>query len=1287
MKSILVTLIVLFVAVGLSAVTDLINFDDTGNLSDLFNPDPSLVFTNTSVGGLNNTGSVNIPVPSNDIWTHKTGFTLPEVGQTATISAYFKNEGYNGVSGIGFSHANVNTFIGEQITNTSSLGMSFHGGGGFFFNSTVYSAVDWYSQSGDLVYGNWYKVVFNVHNQGSDVFDLDFQIWNSDAAGVVGTLFTTQSLTGLSNPTMAGLRTIYPYFANSRSRSSKVDNFYVEITEADPIEVVISTFPHTESFESATFPPEGWVAETTLGSEGFDLELETIDPENPTVYDTPYGDNWVRLGSNPEEVNSAVLWSPRIDFPAGNEFYQITLSGYVTNVTTNNNFSYIQVNRSANQGELGSMMGQIHNVGSSVGWYEQSIPLGFLGGTSQYISLLVSDYYDDINFDNIRIEVGSPWHPALPYPANNSTDLAVNTWFGWGYYMMRGGTYSLYLSTDNVNYTSEYQGIYDSIDSLAVRLEENTTYYWYIEASEYGNTQYSSVWSFSTVADAPSSYLLAESFEGAIYPPTGWEIRNNWGDPSIELVTNESENPTAYDTLYGNNYVCLPIKPDAPNNWSALVSPRIDFPAGDGYYKLKMSVYITNNTSSNIRISRLTAPWDGDSYDVGYVSNTSSTEPAGWYEYSCHLGFMGGTYQYIGISATSVLEEVRFDNIRIEATTPWMDLEPQDEATDVEVYTSFNWNNYYTSTITYSFYLSPDGVDYTLMYEGHSNGTSLSTPLDYDTTYYWYVVANEYGNTVTSPVWTFTTVTDTTPPVGDPIVDFPYLADFQVEDPLWYTVPVDKKATAGNLNASGQSISSLQQHISTMSKDREGLWVRTLEGAANYAWVLPAGMDGGLGSPFFHLIGGQTYEIKYNYRQSVITEPSASEGLFMVSSPEIAAGGLLDFNVEMTNADYALRMITVTPDVTADYMFGFIGYTTVGIYVDNFRITQNGDDLLTAAAPTVGGVSAPDPSPIYNTETLLPLDTDLSITNITGTPEITATVSWSPPLVGSQDTGLKLNLHSSASGLAGATVTFIHNLGYAPLSAAYRIVPNAFTTVYNPNDGSWTATQCVFTVPAGKADGDYEVILQLNEDQPLPVELSSFTAVATQQNYVQLNWITQSETGVIGYYIYRNNTNNLEGAQIVSNLISAYNTSQEHAYNYTDTEVQPGTWYYWIQNTDMNGQHGFHGSISVLIQEPGEGDTPVIPLITSMQNIYPNPFNPSTTIAFGLDKAEHVNIQIFNVKGQLIRNLVSETKSANSYRIVWNGIDDNGKALPSGIYYAKMTAGKYNATRKLVIMK
>jgi hypothetical protein len=101
-----------------------------------------------------------------------------------------------------------------------------------------------------------------------------------------------------------------------------------------------------------------------------------------------------------------------------------------------------------------------------------------------------------------------------------------------------------------------------------------------------------------------------------------------------------------------------------------------------------------------------------------------------------------------------------------------------------------------------------------------------------------------------------------------------------------------------------------------------------------------------------------------------------------------------------------------------------------------------------------------------------------------------------------------------------------------------------------------------------------------------------------------------------------------------------------------------------------------------------DNDDPGVPAaVTELQGNFPNPFNPETTIRYSVKDASPVNIGIYNVKGQLVKTLVNEEKASGNHGIVWDGRDNNNHAVSSGVYFYKMTAGKYSSTKKMIMMK
>src|SRR5262249_9804888 len=92
-------------------------------------------------------------------------------------------------------------------------------------------------------------------------------------------------------------------------------------------------------------------------------------------------------------------------------------------------------------------------------------------------------------------------------------------------------------------------------------------------------------------------------------------------------------------------------------------------------------------------------------------------------------------------------------------------------------------------------------------------------------------------------------------------------------------------------------------------------------------------------------------------------------------------------------------------------------------------------------------------------------------------------------------------------------------------------------------------------------------------------------------------------------------------------------------------------------------------------------------LNNSLAQNYPNPFNPQTTIAFSIATRAATHLAIYDVNGALVRTLANEMRAAGPYRITWDGRDDGGRVVASGVYFYKLSAGGFTQTKKMVLLK
>jgi hypothetical protein len=118
----------------------------------------------------------------------------------------------------------------------------------------------------------------------------------------------------------------------------------------------------------------------------------------------------------------------------------------------------------------------------------------------------------------------------------------------------------------------------------------------------------------------------------------------------------------------------------------------------------------------------------------------------------------------------------------------------------------------------------------------------------------------------------------------------------------------------------------------------------------------------------------------------------------------------------------------------------------------------------------------------------------------------------------------------------------------------------------------------------------------------------------------------------------------------------------------------------------LNLQTGASYRLTVRTNITAVEDVNIPDEFTLSQN-YPNPFNPVTNIRYGIPEASHVKVQIFNVQGQLVRTLLSAEQPAGYHTIQWNGRNDFGNQLGSGVYFYRVQAGKEQMIKKMLLVK
>ncbi len=126
---------------------------------------------------------------------------------------------------------------------------------------------------------------------------------------------------------------------------------------------------------------------------------------------------------------------------------------------------------------------------------------------------------------------------------------------------------------------------------------------------------------------------------------------------------------------------------------------------------------------------------------------------------------------------------------------------------------------------------------------------------------------------------------------------------------------------------------------------------------------------------------------------------------------------------------------------------------------------------------------------------------------------------------------------------------------------------------------------------------------------------------------------------------------------------------------------RPAQSFEWVCYTGSYSRNGFiDGTVS--------NEDNLAPIVkTELLGAFPNPFNPTTTINFNLKDAANVSLDIFNQRGQKVHTLVNGNLPAGAHSYIWDGVDNKGNRVASGMYLYRMKSGKYSNTKKMILMK
>ncbi len=228
----------------------------------------------------------------------------------------------------------------------------------------------------------------------------------------------------------------------------------------------------------------------------------------------------------------------------------------------------------------------------------------------------------------------------------------------------------------------------------------------------------------------------------------------------------------------------------------------------------------------------------------------------------------------------------------------------------------------------------------------------------------------------------------------------------------------------------------------------------------------------------------------------------------------------------------------------------------------------------------------------------------------------------------------------------------------------------------------------VIGIPNSRTDGNYITSRSLADLVPGIIEAPYGLNFTIQNgNDVLLSW---APGDIVLPDRTERNWENLTALKVYRNDIVIATITDfilyEPAY-YMDSDLPNGDYDYYVTNVYFN-QYESAPSNTVSVNITANDDHVIIPAEkTALTGNYPNPFNPETTIGYSIKNPSKVNITIYNLKGEKVRTLVNESKGNGMYNVKWNGKDDNGRAVTSGVYLYRMQAGNFVSTKRMMLMK
>jgi len=914
-----------------------------------------------------------------------------------------------------------------------------------------------------------------------------------------------------------------------------------------------------------------------------------------------------------------------------------------------------------------------------------------------------------------------PATPTLISPAHYSTGVSLTPTFIWDS-TATSVKWRFRISTDSTFATVFYSSgdLLDTVYAYSgTALSGTTKYYWEVLASDGTlNSPWSSPFSFTTSVVSPIPNAPV-----AVYPPNNTYRVSD----TLTFIWNSVSGATGYDIEISNDPTFSIVSP--PNNYLAIdtviAAPDTTFTVpnslallnGSPYYwrirtvkGIYQSAYNTTRDTFFVSINGMRGPQIpvtsspingvdvyGDSTNLAWHLQYADSSLIFDVEIASDTNFTRNFRKFTGVSAI----DLEVDSLISDTTYYWKVRSRDSIHPDTSAYSAIatfhvsrasthpllGWPiggaSVYQPTAVFSWYLNglAAGITFDIKVSLNSN---LSNPSDTatgltsrfitfsglrtDKTYYWQVISHVTGNVDSSAIDSFYVVQSAGPVV--PTLSWP------IGDGTIYT---NTPTLVWYVNSSGVGLKYDIRYALSIA----GLSSAAVDSTTNTSYSVSV-----------PLLSDTTYYWQVRSRNSTDTSAYCSPDSFMVATG--SGNPVVPIPSAPIHAD---TVYTNNPTFS-----WYLNVASAGLTYE-VRYARTISGLNSATAYSAGGsnsytipVLTPLPvDTIYFWQVRSKSATDSSafcspdsfwVVSGSGNPVVPipswpiggVTVNPNPPV-------LNWYLNTSSQGLK-YEVEYSPDTSFATLNNdvtgidtnSYQI-PSALTLgmtyywkvrSYNSitlDQSAWSPTQN-FVVSAALVGSTVATVPQVG---------SPANGVTLKINNPELTWYLPTASSPLTYEVQYSTKSDFSSSTTINNVSGTKASISQ----------LPTGQYYWrvrsITSDNKLSTYSFAGSFNVSdITGISKGQ---IPYTFEVKQNYPNPFNPTTLIQYSIPKESIVTVKVYNTLGQLIKTLVDERKTAGIYTVQWNGDNNVGQHVATGVYIYRVIAGSNVAVKKMLLLK